>query len=63
MEELRAYVEDSRGSRAGRAFQSDHLEGPDRRLSYPAARSEQDYSRDRAAVLKARSVRFLYQEQ
>lgn len=32
-------------------------------LPYPAARNEQDYSRDRAAVLKARSVHFLYQEQ
>jgi DNA-binding beta-propeller fold protein YncE len=32
-------------------------------LPYPAVRDEQDYSRDRAAVLKARSIRFLYQEQ
>jgi hypothetical protein len=32
-------------------------------LPYPAARNEQDFSRDRASVLKARSVRFLYQEQ
>jgi YVTN family beta-propeller protein len=29
-------------------------------LPYPAARSGQDYSADRAAVLKARSIRFLY---
>ena len=32
-------------------------------LPYPATRNQQDYSRDRAAVLKARSVRFLYQGQ
>jgi YVTN family beta-propeller protein len=30
-------------------------------LPYPSARNGQDYSRDRAAVLKARSIRFLYQ--
>ena len=30
-------------------------------LPYPTTRNQQDYSRDRAAVLKARSVRFLYQ--
>jgi YVTN family beta-propeller protein len=32
-------------------------------LPYPALRNQQDYSRDRAAVLKARSIRFLYQGQ
>ena len=31
-------------------------------LPYPSTRNGQDYSRDRAAVLKARSIRFLYQE-
>ncbi len=32
-------------------------------LPYPALRNQQDYSRDRPAVLKARSIRFLYQGQ
>ncbi len=32
-------------------------------LPYPAARDQQDFSRDRAEVLKARSVRFLFQGQ
>jgi YVTN family beta-propeller protein len=32
-------------------------------LPYPAVRNQKDYSRDRAAVLKARSIRFLYQGQ
>jgi hypothetical protein len=32
-------------------------------LPYPATRSGQDLSRDRAAVLKARSIRFVYQGQ
>jgi hypothetical protein len=30
---------------------------------YPSVRDRQDYTRDRAAVLKARSIHFLYQEQ
>jgi hypothetical protein len=32
-------------------------------LPYPAARDQQDYSRNRAAVVKARSVHFLFQGQ
>jgi hypothetical protein len=32
-------------------------------LPYPAARNGQDFSRDRAAVLKARSIHFVYQGQ
>jgi hypothetical protein len=32
-------------------------------LPYPAARDRQDLSRDRAVVLKARRVRFLFQGQ
>jgi hypothetical protein len=30
---------------------------------YPAVRDQQDLSRDRAAVMKARSIQFLYQQQ
>jgi len=32
-------------------------------LPYPTARSKQDYSHDRATVLKARSIHFLYESQ